>query len=397
MKKILVLLGCFSALLFVVMGDSAPIAEIVKEEIASVETITAEPAPRIERSNPLNLVEVTVNIIGDKAQGLEKLRVILVNKNDIAKQFDFHDKPHHSYLLQMGEWQLDVTSKDYMTHTQQFVVTANTTEVNVQLFGAARIVGKVSDSFGNPVAREHLFFLTNEQQHPQLHDDYRKDMFYALANEEGRFTSPPLPAGEYYLSVGRPRSPGLRSLTAATLLEFERKSATVVVADKTLLRLIANGEMSKGIDLSLQELDEGQVQRNAFARNDEREEEKDPWERAKRIKKADLSEEGEVLMTDLRPGRYRLVVEAGKQKYLFETPFDLQAGMPVTVRYDVPEVVQRVKLTQEERDEKRRLRDEQRELGIKPDRGPKYLPLIATITAPDFASNIMAPVGISWQ
>ncbi|MBT4466287.1 MAG: hypothetical protein HOD03_06360, partial [Planctomycetes bacterium] len=126
-------------------------------------------------------------------------------------------------------------------------------------------------------------------------------------------------------------------------------------------------------------------------------EEKDPWERAKRIKKADLSEEGEVLMTDLRPGRYRLVVEAGKQKYLFETPFDLQAGMPVTVRYDVPEVVQRVKLTQEERDEKRRLRDEQRELGIKPDRGPKYLPLIATITAPDFASNIMAPVGISWQ
>jgi hypothetical protein len=396
MKKILVLLGCLSALLFVVMGDSAPIAEIVKEEIASVETITAEPAPRIERSNPLNLVEVTVNIIGDKAQGLEKLRVILVNKNDIAKQFDFHDKPHHSYLLQMGEWQLDVTSKDYMAHTQQFVVTANTTEVNVQLFGAAKIVGKVSDSFGNPVAREHLFFLTSEQQHPQLHDDYRKDMFYALANEKGRFTSPPLPAGEYYISVGRPRSPGLRSLTAATLLEFERKSATVVVADKTLLRLIANGEMSKGIDLSLEELDERESRRNASSPNLERERDSE-WDRAKRIKPSELSEEGEVLMTDLHPGRYRLVVEAGRQKYLFETPFDLQAGIPVTVRYDIPEIVQRVKPTQEERDEKRRLRAEQRELGIKPDRPPKYLPLVATITAPDFASNIMVPVGISWQ
>ena len=396
MKKILVLLGCLSALLFVVMGDSAPIAEIVKEEIASVETITAEPAPRIERSNPLNLVEVTVNIIGDKAQGLEKLRVILVNKNDIAKQFDFHDKPHHSYLLQMGEWQLDVTSKDYMTHTQQFVVTANTTEVNVQLFGAAKIVGKVSDSFGNPVAREHLFFLTSEQQHPQLHDDYRKDMFYALSNDKGRFTSPPLPAGEYYISVGRPRSPGLRSLTAATLLEFERKSATVVVADKTLLRLIANGEMSKGIDLSLEELDERESRRNASSPNLERERDSE-WDRAKRIKPSELSEEGEVLMTDLHPGRYRLVVEAGRQKYLFETPFDLQAGIPVTVRYDIPEIVQRVKSTQEERDEKRRLRAEQRELGIKPDRPPKYLPLVATITAPDFASNIMVPVGISWQ
>jgi hypothetical protein len=396
MKKILVLLGCFSALLLVVMGDSAPIAEIVKEEIASVETITAEPAPRIERSNPLNLVEVTVNIIGDKAQGLEKLRVILVNKNDIAKQFDFHDKPHHSYLLQMGEWQLDVTSKDYMAHTQQFVVTANTTEVNVQLFGAAKIVGKVSDSFGNPVAREHLFFLTSEQQHPQLHDDYRKDMFYALANEKGRFTSPPLPAGEYYISAGRPRSPGLRSLTAATLLEFERKSATVVVADKTLLRLIANGEMSKGIDLSLEELDERESRRNASSPNLERERDSE-WDRAKRIKPSELSEEGEVLMTDLHPGRYRLVVEAGRQKYLFETPFDLQAGIPVTVRYDIPEIVQRVKPTQEERDEKRRLRAEQRELGIKPDRPPKYLPLVATITAPDFASNIMVPVGISWQ
>jgi len=396
MKKILVLLGCLSALLLVVMGDSAPIAEIVKEEIASVETITAEPAPRIERSNPLNLVEVTVNIIGDKAQGLEKLRVILVNKNDIAKQFDFHDKPHHSYLLQMGEWQLDVTSKDYMAHTQQFVVTANTTEVNVQLFGAAKIVGKVSDSFGNPVAREHLFFLTSEQQHPQLHDDYRKDMFYALANEKGRFTSPPLPAGEYYISVGRPRSPGLRSLTAATLLEFERKSATVVVADKTLLRLIANGEMSKGIDLSLEELDERESRRNASSPNLERERDSE-WDRAKRIKPSELSEEGEVLMTDLHPGRYRLVVEAGRQKYLFETPFDLQAGIPVTVRYDIPEIVQRVKSTQEERDEKRRLRAEQRELGIKPDRPPKYLPLVATITAPDFASNIMVPVGISWQ
>jgi hypothetical protein len=396
MKKILVLLGCFSALLLVVMGDSAPISEIVKEEIASVETITAEPAPRIERSNPLNLVEVTVNIIGDKAQGLEKLRVILVNKNDIAKQFDFHDKPHHSYLLQMGEWQLDVTSKDYMAHTQQFVVTANTTEVNVQLFGAAKIVGKVSDSFGNPVAREHLFFLTSEQQHPQLHDDYRKDMFYALANEKGRFTSPPLPAGEYYISVGRPRSPGLRSLTAATLLEFERKSATVVVADKTLLRLIANGEMSKGIDLSLEELDERESRRNASSPNLERERDSE-WDRAKRIKPSELSEEGEVLMTDLHPGRYRLVVEAGRQKYLFETPFDLQAGIPVTVRYDIPEIVQRVKSTQEERDEKRRLRAEQRELGIKPDRPPKYLPLVATITAPDFASNIMVPVGISWQ
>jgi hypothetical protein len=396
MKKILVLLGCLSALLFVVMGDSAPIAEIVKEEIASVETITAEPAPRIERSNPLNLVEVTVNIIGDKAQGLEKLRVILVNKNDIAKQFDFHDKPHHSYLLQMGEWQLDVTSKDYMAHTQQFVVTANTTEVNVQLFGAAKIVGKVSDSFGNPVAREHLFFLTSEQQHPQLHDDYRKDMFYALANEKGRFTSPPLPAGEYYISVGRPRSPGLRSLTAATLLEFERKSATVVVADKTLLRLIANGEMSKGIDLSLEELDERESRRNASSPNLERKQESE-WDKAKRIKPSELSEEGEVLMTDLHPGRYRLVVEAGRQKYLFETPFDLQAGIPVTVRYDIPEIVQRVKSTQEERDEKRRLRAEQRELGIKPDRPPKYLPLVATITAPDFASNIMVPVGISWQ
>lgn len=396
MKKILVLLGCFSALLLVVMGDSAPIAEIVKEEIASVETITAEPAPRIERSNPLNLVEVTVNIIGDKAQGLEKLRVILVNKNDIAKQFDFHDKPHHSYLLQMGEWQLDVTSKDYMAHTQQFVVTANTTEVNVQLFGAAKIIGKVSDSFGNPVAREHLFFLTSEQQHPQLHDDYRKDMFYALANEKGRFTSPPLPAGEYYISVGRPRSPGLRSLTAATLLEFERKSATVVVADKTLLRLIANGEMSKGIDLSLEELDERESRRNASSPNLERERDSE-WDRAKRIKPSELSEEGEVLMTDLHPGRYRLVVEAGRQKYLFETPFDLQAGIPVTVRYDIPEIVQRVKSTQEERDEKRRLRAEQRELGIKPDRPPKYLPLVATITTPDFASNIMVPVGISWQ
>ena len=396
MKKILVLLGCFSALLFVVMGDSAPIAEIVKEEIASVETITAEPAPRIERSNPLNLVEVTVNIIGDKAQGLEKLRVILVNKNDIAKQFDFHDKPHHSYLLQMGEWQLDVTSKDYMAHTQQFVVTANTTEVNVQLFGAAKIVGKVSDSFGNPVAREHLFFLTSEQQHPQLHDDYRKDMFYALANEKGRFTSPPLPAGEYYISVGRPRSPGLRSLTSATLLEFERKSATVVVADKTLLRLIANGEMSKGIDLSLEELDERESPRNASSPNLEPKQESE-WDKAKRIKPSELSEEGEVLMTDLHPGRYRLVVEAGRQKYLFETPFDLQAGIPVTVRYDIPEIVQRVKSTQEERDEKRRLRAEQRELGIKPDRPPKYLPLVATITAPDFASNIMVPVGISWQ
>ena len=396
MKKILVLLGCFSALLLVVMGESAPIAEIVKEEIASVETITAEPAPRIERSNPLNLVEVTVNIIGDKAQGLEKLRVILVNKNDIAKQFDFHDKPHHSYLLQMGEWQLDVTSKDYMAHTQQFVVTANTTEVNVQLFGAAKIVGKVSDSFGNPVAREHLFFLTSEQQHPQLHDDYRKDMFYALSNDKGRFTSPPLPAGEYYISVGRPRSPGLRSLTAATLLEFERKSATVVVADKTLLRLIANGEMSKGIDLSLEELDERESRRNASSPNLERERDSE-WDRAKRIKPSELSEEGEVLMTDLHPGRYRLVVEAGRQKYLFETPFDLQAGIPVTVRYDIPEIVQRVKSTQEERDEKRRLRAEQRELGIKPDRPPKYLPLVATITAPDFASNIMVPVGISWQ
>jgi hypothetical protein len=396
MKKILVLLGCLSALLFVVMGDSAPIAEIVKEEIASVETITAEPAPRIERSNPLNLVEVTVNIIGDKAQGLEKLRVILVNKNDIAKQFDFHDKPHHSYLLQMGEWQLDVTSKYYMTHTQQFVVTANTTEINVQLFGAAKIVGKVSDSFGNPVAREHLFFLTSEQQHPQLHDDYRKDMFYALSNDKGRFTSPPLPAGEYYISVGRPRSPGLRSLTAATLLEFERKSATVVVADKTLLRLIANGEMSKGIDLSLEELDERESRRNASSPNLERKQESE-WDKAKRIKPSELSEEGEVLMTDLHPGRYRLVVEAGRQKYLFETPFDLQAGIPVTVRYDIPEIVQRVKPTQEERDEKRRLRAEQRELGIKPDRPPKYLPLVATITAPDFASNIMVPVGISWQ
>ena len=396
MKKILVLLGCLSALLFVVMGDSAPIAEIVKEEIASVETITAEPAPRIERSNPLNLVEVTVNIIGDKAQGLEKLRVILVNKNDIAKQFDFHDKPHHSYLLQMGEWQLDVTSKYYMTHTQQFVVTANTTEINVQLFGAAKIVGKVSDSFGNPVAREHLFFLTSEQQHPQLHDDYRKDMFYALSNDKGRFTSPPLPAGEYYISVGRPRSPGLRSLTAATLLEFERKSATVVVADKTLLRLIANGEMSKGIDLSLEELDERESRRNASSPNLERKQESE-WDKAKRIKPSELSEEGEVLMTDLHPGRYRLVVEAGRQKYLFETPFDLQAGIPVTVRYDIPEIVQRVKSTQEERDEKRRLRAEQRELGIKPDRPPKYLPLVATITAPDFASNIMVPVGISWQ
>ena len=396
MKKILVLLGCFSALLFVVMGDSAPIAEIVKEEIASVETITAEPAPRIERSNPLNLVEVTVNIIGDKAQGLEKLRVILVNKNDIAKQFDFHDKPHHSYLLQMGEWQLDVTSKYYMTHTQQFVVTANTTEINVQLFGAAKIVGKVSDSFGNPVAREHLFFLTSEQQHPQLDDDYRKDMFYALSNDKGRFTSPPLPAGEYYISVGRPRSPGLRSLTAATLLEFERKSATVVVADKTLLRLIANGEMSKGIDLSLEELDERESRRNASSPNLERKQESE-WDKAKRIKPSELSEEGEVLMTDLHPGRYRLVVEAGRQKYLFETPFDLQAGIPVTVRYDIPEIVQRVKPTQEERDEKRRLRAEQRELGIKPDRPPKYLPLVATITAPDFASNIMVPVGISWQ
>ena len=396
MKKILVLLGCLSALLFVVMGDSAPIAEIVKEEIASVETITAEPAPRIERSNPLNLVEVTVNIIGDKAQGLEKLRVILVNKNDIAKQFDFHDKPHHSYLLQMGEWQLDVTSKYYMTHTQQFVVTANTTEINVQLFGAAKIVGKVSDSFGNPVAREHLFFLTSEQQHPQLDDDYRKDMFYALSNDKGRFTSPPLPAGEYYISVGRPRSPGLRSLTAATLLEFERKSATVVVADKTLLRLIANGEMSKGIDLSLEELDERESRRNASSPNLERERDSE-WDRAKRIKPSELSEEGEVLMTDLHPGRYRLVVEAGRQKYLFETPFDLQAGIPVTVRYDIPEIVQRVKPTQEERDEKRRLRAEQRELGIKPDRPPKYLPLVATITAPDFASNIMVPVGISWQ
>ena len=396
MKKILVLLGCFSALLLVVMGDSAPIAEIVKEEIASVETITAEPAPRIERSNPLNLVEVTVNIIGDKAQGLEKLRVILVNKNDIAKQFDFHDKPHHSYLLQMGEWQLDVTSKDYMAHTQQFVVTANTTEVNVQLFGAAKIVGKVSDSFGNPVAREYLFFLTSEQQHPQLDDDYRKDMFYALSNDKGRFTSPPLPAGEYYISVGRPRSPGLRSLTAATLLEFERKSATVVVADKTLLRLIANGEMSKGIDLSLEELDERESRRNASSPNLERERDSE-WDRAKRIKPSELSEEGEVLMTDLHPGRYRLVVEAGRQKYLFETPFDLQAGIPVTVRYDIPEIVQRVKPTQEERDEKRRLRAEQRELGIKPGRPPKYLPLVATITAPDFASNIMVPVGISWQ
>ena len=396
MKKILVLLGCLSALLFVVMGDSAPIAEIVKEEIASVETITAEPAPRIERSNPLNLVEVTVNIIGDKAQGLEKLRVILVNKNDIAKQFDFHDKPHHSYLLQMGEWQLDVTSKYYMTHTQQFVVTANTTEINVQLFGAAKIVGKVSDSFGNPVAREHLFFLTSEQQHPQLDDDYRKDMFYALSNDKGRFTSPPLPAGEYYISVGRPRSPGLRSLTAATLLEFERKSATVVVADKTLLRLIANGEMSKGIDLSLEELDERESRRNASSPNLEPDRESE-WDRAKRIKPSELSEEGEVLMTDLHPGRYRLVVEAGRQKYLFETPFDLQAGIPVTVRYDIPEIVQRVKPTQEERDEKRRLRAEQRELGIKPDRPPKYLPLVATITAPDFASNIMVPVGISWQ
>ncbi|MGY8757846.1 MAG: carboxypeptidase-like regulatory domain-containing protein [Planctomycetota bacterium] len=396
MKKILVLLGCLSALLFVVMGDSAPIAEIVKEEIASVETITAEPAPRIERSNPLNLVEVTVNIIGDKAQGLEKLRVILVNKNDIAKQFDFHDKPHHSYLLQMGEWQLDVTSKYYMTHTQQFVVTANTTEINVQLFGAAKIVGKVSDSFGNPVAREHLFFLTSEQQHPQLDDDYRKDMFYALSNDKGRFTSPPLPAGEYYISVGRPRSPGLRSLTAATLLEFERKSATVVVADKTLLRLIANGEMSKGIDLSLEELDERESRRNASSPNLERKQESE-WDKAKRIKPSELSEEGEVLMTDLHPGRYRLVVEAGRQKYLFETPFDLQAGIPVTVRYDIPEIVQRVKPTQEERDEKRRLRAEQRELGIKPDRPPKYLPLVATITAPDFASNIMVPVGISWQ
>jgi hypothetical protein len=396
MKKILVLLGCFSALLLVVMGDSAPISEIVKEEIASVETITAEPAPRIERSNPLNLVEVTVNIIGDKAQGLEKLRVILVNKNDITKQFDFHDKPHHSYLLQMGEWQLDVTSKYYMTHTQQFVVTANTTEINVQLFGAAKIVGKVSDSFGNPVAREHLFFLTSEQQHPQLDDDYRKDMFYALSNDKGRFTSPPLPAGEYYISVGRPRSPGLRSLTAATLLEFERKSATVVVADKTLLRLIANGEMSKGIDLSLEELDERESRRNASSPNLERKQESE-WDKAKRIKPSELSEEGEVLMTDLHPGRYRLVVEAGRQKYLFETPFDLQAGIPVTVRYDIPEIVQRVKPTQEERDEKRRLRAEQRELGIKPDRPPKYLPLVATITAPDFASNIMVPVGISWQ
>jgi hypothetical protein len=180
------------------------------------------------------------------------------------------------------------------------------------------------------------------------------------------------------------------------LLEFERKSATVVVADKTLLRLIANGEMSKGIDLSLEELDERESRRNASSPNLERKQESE-WDKAKRIKPSELSEEGEVLMTDLHPGRYRLVVEAGRQKYLFETPFDLQAGIPVTVRYDIPEIVQRVKSTQEERDEKRRLRAEQRELGIKPDRPPKYLPLVATITAPDFASNIMVPVGISWQ
>jgi hypothetical protein len=190
----------------------------------------------------------------------------------------------------------------------------------------------------------------------------------------------------------------LRSNTSATLLEFEHRQAKIVVSDITLLRIVPNAELTKQIGLQLQERDEEESRRPArLGSGGQPVKERDPWERAERLRNTDANEDGEFVLTDLRETEYRLIVEAGKQKYLLETSFNLQVGQPVTVRFDLPAIAEDIKLSEEERAEKKRLRQEQRELGIKPDREPKYLPLTGTIIAPDFASNLSNEPGIFWE
>ncbi|MBC8371717.1 MAG: carboxypeptidase regulatory-like domain-containing protein [Planctomycetes bacterium] len=397
MKKLFAILALLAIIIFSVINTSPKevhIPEIVEQPVAEKDVTLA--APIIERGNSNDLINVNVVVTGNKFQGLDKLRVILTNQSDIAKQFDFHDKPSWDYLLEVGEWEIKVTAKDYMPHTELFSVTKDTTEFQVELSGAAHITGIINDSFGNPLNRQYIFFLTAEQSHPQRGDDYRKEMFYVRSKANGRFQSPALPAGEYYISAGRPRTPGLRSSTSVTLLQFEWRQAKIVVGDSTLLRIVPNGELTKQITLALEEYDTEQNERHQ-RRDPDDEEIKERWEKTERVKNSDANEDGEFMFTDLRVGKYRLIVEAGRQKYLLETNIELQASQPVTLRFDVPPIVERVKLTADERAEKQRLRKEQRELGIKPEKGPKYLPLTATIVSPDFESNLMVESGIFWE
>jgi hypothetical protein len=397
MKRTIPLFGILALLISFVLNTAQE--EVVATDITEkpVAGEVAEPAPVVERADPNDLVSVTVNVTGNKFHRPEKLRVILTNQKDIAKQFDFHDKQSWDCLLEVGEWEIRVTAKDYMPHTELFIVTAATTEFHVGLNGATHISGNINDSFGNPLRGQYIFFLTPEQGHPQS-GNYRDDVFYARSEPNGKFQSPPLPAGEYYISAGRPQTAGLRSNTSATLLEFERRQAKIVVSDNTLLKIVPNTKLTKQIGLQLQERDEEKSQRPArLGSGGQPVKERDPWERAERLRSTDANEAGEFVLTDLRATEYRLIVEAGKQKYLLETSFHLQVGQPVTVRFDLPAIAEDIKLSEEERAEKKRLRQEQREMGIKPDRGPKYLPLTGTIIAPDFASNLSNEPGVFWK
>ena len=232
-----------------------------------------------------------------------------------------------------------------------------------------------------------MFFLTPEQHHPQRGEHYR-DLFYARSKKNGRFASPPLPNGEYRISAGRPHSEGLLSESSVKLIEFERRDAVVVIGDSCLLRIAPNETLGQEYSLTLEEKDLEERRRNPRRASGR---EKDPWEKSLRIRRDDANEDGGFVVSHLRAGEYRLVVEAGRQKYLIGSPFILQAGEPVTIRFDGPPSVE--KISEEMRAERKRLR----KLGIQPERDPEHLPWQASIVVPDFESNFSKKVGVFWH
>jgi len=272
---------------------------------------------------PYPSLEVNVSPLG----GGELPATSLVVRGPFDREFQAQGSGRWENLPP-GPWSIQAEAEGFFPAAKTLTLArGEAPQVDLALKPAALVRGHVTDLFGQPVIGTQGWFLKPAQKHPRL-PDQAEGLAMARSDREGRFVSPPLPAGRRLLSCG-PVGRVLAAAEQAVELEVGRpRSATIRVRRGSLVEVswdAGAAPPAKGVRVQLMRVDV----RPALSSST-------PASRRERLEvaAADRFQEGRpILFPIVPPGTYQLRLGVpGRKRLLSESRFPVGEDQALGVR-----------------------------------------------------------------
>lgn len=223
--------------------------------------------------------------------------------------------------------------------------------VQIQLYVASGIHGRVVNSFGRPLPNATVWFLKEGHIHPPTRENAeKKKKIFVKTALDGSFEAPELAAGEYWFSVGPPGRAEMPPKGPFRLSPGDSRAVDIVI------------ERGSQVSVQFQPHEEGQefhMGRMALARKRELPQLSDRSQRRKvdlwrTTGRTRLEDDYTAFLDEVAPGEYKIELITAA-RYRSEESFMVEEAKAYSIKVTVPHPYSR--------EEARAFREQRRALG----------------------------------